>query len=277
MTNYDRLTKSGLSVMSASGLKGAIANMAHALTILQLATKGYVYLSTNQIELTTKGRSLIISGDDTVDPTARHVLQTVFGLPRSYGKTTISFNRGRPSSGFAHIKLSNISQKTSSDWLMQNQYHQRRTRWDWVKRIGVPICAIVFMVCVALFAVDDQSAKGWLLIASLCMIAPTFKLAMPIYKVGPAGQDVLNAIAALRKDSTGCCFDEELLPWIWLAKGKKIQADMQLLPRPSFWNGLEDTWQQDLYNLLNTIERAYPMPPGANYGSSGASGAGGGC
>lgn len=279
MQDFSELANGDISVLSASLLNRGGHRLSHALTLVQLATRGYVYLAPNQIELTQKGRELIVDGDPNVDIAARQVLQNIVNLPRTRGTTLINFDdKGRPSSGFKLVQQSYVQETESFDWLVKHGYYRLARKFSTAQVFSAPIGMFALLFAFGAATTDGSGAgRGALWLAAFgCGVVAVKLYRMFSRKLDERGQRIFDLLNQLKNAKACQDWDGDLLPWIWLTHSNNIKEWTVAMRCPQWWNGSMITWEDDLARLLKNVARNYPSPT-PNYGSSGASGAGGGC
>lgn len=240
MSDFSVLTARGLSVPTVAGFgtSGLRTPPIYGLELLRHAlTFGTVILGPGRIALTPIGRANIAYMSEANDPQARFVLRTVFGQPRTYGTPSITF--GRNDSPSSGFTLANT---VRDEWGQVSEWLRQRgyRRSDWGEMFRSPL---------------------------------------------QRRRDVVNGLHELKKLDVNAPMSAEwrthLFTWAWYVhhrNSKAIEAWHQPLTNESgWWDGPSESRLQDLQQLIRMIDRAYPRPVQPNYGSTGISGAMGGC
>ncbi|MGD8373673.1 MAG: hypothetical protein PVI21_02335 [Candidatus Woesebacteria bacterium] len=259
---FEALTEGNLSVLSAFRFETRKEyGMPHALTLMQLAAEGYVFLAPYQIELTPKGRSLIVDGDPSIDMAARQVLQNIVNVPHDSGVTLINFDeQGRPRKGFNRVQSKDVQKILAYGWLSDNGYYYPKRKLSLAQAFSALISVIPFAVAIPV--VDETNPLPvtiamWTL-SFVCMMITIRLYKRFSYKLKDRGRQVVQLLHELSIAKASSDWGDELMPWIWLTHPSDVGKWIQNRQRPEWWNGPINTWQRDLISLVGFIERSCP-------------------
>lgn len=252
----------------------------HGITVMQLAPR-FVTPSTSCITLTAEGVKLLAADQPDVDPEARDVLRTIFGDPKRGWVREVTFNgaHNKPSRSFSAPKARWNESDRSKHWRHNLGYLEYTWGLHPLRLAAVPAGLIATLF--GHIAMTNPTHDTRVAATVFAIIAGALGLYWAIWrrtKLGPNGKKFKAAIEQLTTINEPLAmpgWNAKLMLWWWILHPSHVHSVMQGMIVPSWWQGNPQNWRQDMPNLVKSIEAAWPVT--ANYGSSGASGATGGC